>query len=153
MTFICSIENIASMAVFLVYVIPGVLYYYTRNPREIIAIIAVFGTGLLSEGVKHLIIGNRNPRPSGASDCDLLCINGLQEGKPGMPSGHSAMAAFFAGYYFNKTDEVWIKVALVIFATGVGYSRYTKRCHSIEQVIAGAMFGIIMSIIVTSYLL
>jgi membrane-associated phospholipid phosphatase len=153
MTFILSLENVASLSVLLVYIIPGILYYYTRNPREIIAIISVFGTGLLSEGIKHLVIGNRNPRPSGASDCDLLCTNGLQEGKPGMPSGHSALAFFFAGFYFNQTDEVWIKVILVIFATGVAYSRYTKRCHSIEQAIAGALFGIIMSIIVTSYLL
>jgi len=143
MSFILSLENIASLSVLLVYIIPGVLYYYTRNPREIIAIVSVFGTGILSESTKYLIIGDRSIRPQGASDCDLLCINGIQEGKPGMPSGHSAMAAFFAGYYFNETDQPLIKIILVIFVISVMYSRYTKRCHTLEQVIAGAIFGLL----------
>jgi membrane-associated phospholipid phosphatase len=147
------LEDLISLSVLLVYIIPGALYVYTGNVRDLIAIAGVVATGTLSEGIKHLIIGTRSPRPKGASGCDLLCNDGLQEGKPGMPSGHSALAFFFAGFYFNQTNEVWIKVILVIFATGVAYSRCTKRCHSIEQAIAGALFGIIMSILVTSYLL
>ena len=143
-----SLENIASISVTLVYIIPAILYYYSRNPREIIALVGAFGTGMLSEGIKHLIIGTRNPRPSGAYDCDLVCMNGLQEGKPGMPSGHAAVSTFFAAYYFNETSNIWIKLGLLVFAGSVMYSRYTKRCHTMQQVVAGCIFGLISCIIV-----
>jgi len=139
-----SLENTASMSVIAVYIIPSVLYYYTRNPREIMALLGAFGTGLASEGIKHLVIGERNPRPQGAYDCDLICMNGLQEGKPGMPSGHAAVSTFFAAYYFSETSNVWVRLALVVFAASVMYSRYTKRCHSAEQLVAGCLFGLIM---------
>lgn len=143
-----SLENAVSISVLFVYFIPTILYYYTRNPREIMALLGAFGTGLADEGIKHLIIGTRNPRPHGAYDCDLLCMNGLQEGKPGMPSGHAAVSTFFAAYYFNETSNTWIRIALVVFSVSVMYSRYTKRCHTIEQVIAGSIFGLMMSILV-----
>jgi len=139
------LDDILSMSVLLVYIIPGVLYVYTGNVRDLIAIAGVLVTGTLSEGIKHLIIGTRSPRPKGASGCNLLCSDGLQEGKPGMPSGHSATAAFFAGYYMEETTTPWIIGVLLIFAASVMYSRYTKRCHSMEQIVIGGLFGYGMS--------
>ena len=139
------LEDLISLSVLLVYIIPGALYVYTGNVRDLIAIAGVVATGTLSEGIKHLIIGTRSPRPKGASGCDLLCNDGLQEGKPGMPSGHSATAAFFAGYYMEETTNPWIIGALVIFAASIMYSRYTKRCHSMEQIVTGGILGYAMS--------
>jgi membrane-associated phospholipid phosphatase len=148
-----SLENLVSISVIFIYIIPAVLYQYTGNPREIIAIIGAFGTNLLSEGIKHLVIGTRNPRPLGASDCDLACMNGDQSGKPGMPSGHATAATFFAAYYFNETDNILIKIGLVVFAVSIMYSRFTKRCHTPEQIIAGSMFGIIMCTLIKQMLM
>jgi len=83
--------------------------------------VGAFGACALSETTKLHIIGNRNPRPMGASNCDLWCVDGDQGGKPGMPSGHSVQAAFFAGYYFNQTDSIYIKTALIAFPLAVMY--------------------------------
>jgi len=142
-------QDYISISVILVYIIPAGLYIYTKNLREIVAIVGAFGSSLISEGIKHLIIGTKSPRPKGANGCNLLCTNGLQEGRPGMPSGHSGLVAFFVGYYWNETNQLWIKVALVAFAALVMYSRYTKRCHSVEQIITGGLFGLGMSQLVT----
>ena len=142
------IQDYISMSILLVYIIPGIMYIYTHNPREIIAILGVFGSNMISESIKHLIIGTSSPRPKGAYDCNLLCTDGLQEGRPGMPSGHSGAVAFFVGYYWTETNNKWIKCALLLFASMIMYSRYIKRCHTIEQIIAGGLFGAGMSIIV-----
>ena len=136
-----SLENIVSISVILVYLVPGVLYFYTGNARELIAMIGALATVTTSEGIKYMIVKERNPRPKGARDCNLLCTDGLQEGRPGMPSGHSAMAAFFATFYINETEEIWVKILIVVFAISVMYSRYKKRCHSLEQIVVGCLFG------------
>lgn len=140
-----SVYDYISISVLLVYITPTILYFYTHNLREIIAIAGLVGSNLISEGIKHFIIGTRSPRPDGASGCNLLCTDGLQEGRPGMPSGHSGTVSFFVGYYWNETNKVWIKAALLVFAVLVMYSRYVKRCHSLQQIIAGALFGLGMS--------
>jgi len=142
------LQDIVSMSVALVYIIPAGLYFYTKNIREIIAIIGLLGTMLVSEGTKHTIIKESSPRPKGAYGCNLWCTDGNQEGRPGMPSGHSVMATFFAGYYFNETNIIWIKVILILFAASIMYSRYTKRCHSVEQIVVGGIVGLVMSQVV-----
>ena len=139
------IDDIISLSVLFVYIIPAILYVNTYNIRDLFAIIGITGSVAASEGIKYFVIKERSPRPIGATDCNLWCTDGIQEGRPGMPSGHSLMATFFAGYYFNETDNIWIKMALVIFAIAVMISRYTKRCHSIEQIVIGSLLGLGMS--------
>ena len=139
------IDDIISLSVLLVYIIPAILYVNTYNIRDLFAIIGITGSVAASEGIKYFVIKERSLRPIGATDCNLWCTDGNQEGRPGMPSGHSLMATFFAGYYFNEIDNIWIKIALVIFAIAVMISRYTKRCHSIEQIVIGCLLGLFMS--------
>jgi len=141
-------NDIISMSIILVYIIPAIMYYYTGNIREIIAIIGTFGSNILSESIKYYIIGTRSPRPKGAEGCNLLCNDGLQEGKPGMPSGHSGTVTFFMGYYWNEIDNDLIKIGLLIYVALVMYSRYAKHCHSIGQIVAGGLFGLGMSMLV-----
>jgi membrane-associated phospholipid phosphatase len=143
-----KLYDIISISVILVYIIPVIMYYYTGNIREIIAIIGAFATVTISEGIKYGIIGTRNPRPKGAEGCNLFCTDGLQEGRPGMPSGHSGLVGFFVGYYWNETTNKWVNIGLVIFAALVMYSRYIKKCHSIAQIVLGGLFGSGMSILV-----
>jgi membrane-associated phospholipid phosphatase len=122
-------NDIISISVILVYIIPAIMYYYTGN-------------------IKYYIIGTRSPRPKGAEGCNLLCNDGLQEGKPGMPSGHSGTVTFFMGYYWNEIDNDLIKIGLLIYVALVMYSRYAKHCHSIGQIVAGGLFGLGMSMLV-----
>ena len=142
------IQDYISMSILLVYIIPSIMYIYTHNPREIIAILGVFGSNMISESIKHLIIGTSSPRPKGAYDCNLLCTDGLQEGRPGMPSGHSTDVSFFAGYYWQQTNNIIIRSLLVMYAGIIMLSRYLKKCHTINQIIGGTIFGLSSSILV-----
>lgn len=103
-------------------------------------------------GVSHMlkvdIVKEASPRPKGACDCDLLCMDGNQEGKPGMPSGHSSAAAFFSAFYYQQTSNPWIKVSLILYTILVMTSRYLKKCHSLSQIAAGGLIGLLMNYLV-----
>lgn len=140
-----NISDLVSISVILLYIIPIVLYLITNNSIHITALLGVAGTTVLSETLKHQFIKEASPRPIGASDCNLLCNDGNRSGKPGMPSSHSAQAAFFSGYYIQLTDNIFIKLILIVYAISIMISRYIKRCHSIEQIIVGGILGLSLS--------
>ena len=137
-----------TMLVLLVYIIPFVLYFYTFNIVHVKAFLGAYGTLLLSESLKHFVIKKESPRPEGAENCNLWCNDGNQSGQPGMPSGHSTDVSFFAGYYWQHTDNIIIRSLLVIYAFIIMLSRYLKKCHTINQIIAGGLFGLSSSILV-----
>jgi membrane-associated phospholipid phosphatase len=140
-----NLANILSSSVILLYVIPFVLYLYTGNNIHFRAFLGASTTTIVSEGIKYLFIGNKSPRPKGAKDCDLLCNDGNQEGKPGMPSSHSALVAYFSGFYYQQTNNIFVRFLLVSYAGLVMMSRYVKKCHTINQIIAGTILGLSLS--------
>jgi membrane-associated phospholipid phosphatase len=140
-----SIPDLLSKSVILIYIIPLVLYVITGNYIHLKGFLGVAGTTIISETLKFFFVGKASPRPQGARDCNLLCNDGNQSGKPGMPSSHSASAAFFTGFYFYQTDNKFIRSALVIYTGLVMLSRYLKKCHTISQVLVGALLGVSLS--------
>ncbi len=98
------------------------------------------------------VVKQASPRLKGARDCDLMCMDGNQEGKPGMPSGHSSAAAFFSAFYYQQTTNPWIKAGLVLYVIIMMVSRYMKRCHSIPQIAVGGIIGLLMNYLVQSIL-
>jgi membrane-associated phospholipid phosphatase len=62
-----------------------------------------------------------------------------------MPSSHSSSVAFFSGFYYQQTDNKFIKGGLIIYAGLVMISRYLKKCHTISQIIVGALLGVSLS--------
>jgi len=61
-----------------------------------------------------------------------------------MPSGHSAQVAFFVGYYLQQlenTPHSLLAIGLVAYALLVFASRYVKQCHTLPQIIVGALLG------------
>lgn len=142
-----NIQDLISSSIIVVYAIPFILYGMTREPYHKIAFIGIFAASAISECIKHIFIKEASPRPQGAADCDILCCNGDQEGKPGMPSSHSATVAFFAAFYFRHTTNPYLRTALIIYALLVMRSRYVKRCHSIPQITVGAILGIGLSML------
>ncbi len=144
--------DIISLSTGFLYIISFILYLYTDLNYHIKGVIGLGITVGLSEFIKKFIIKDISPRPQGAKDCNLLCNDGNQYGKPGMPSSHSAAAAFFTVYYFNYTDNTIIKIFLVLYTMIVALSRYLKRCHTIYQIGAGLLFGSISAIIGVRYL-
>lgn len=129
------------MSAALLYVVPIIGYIISGNFIHIKAFIGLFATMGLGESIKYYIIKDLSPRPKGAYDCNLWCNDGLQEGKPGMPSGHSSQVTFFTSFYYHQTTHPWIRAGLIAYALLVMISRYLKRCHTISQIAAGALFG------------
>lgn len=140
-----NISNALSISVIYLYILPFILYVFTGNQMHFRAFLGISGTTILSETLKYFFIRNTSPRPKGARDCDLLCTDGNQEGKPGMPSSHSATVAFFSGFYIQQTDNILIKVLLIIYSGLVMLSRYIKRCHTLNQIIVGTLLGVSLS--------
>lgn len=139
------LEDIISMSVGILLIIPLILYAYTGNSVHIKVLFGLLGTTGLSEGLKYNVIRNLSPRPNGAHNCNLFCNDGKQEGRPGMPSSHSAEVAFFASFYSQYTENNYIRVCLILYAVLIMLSRYTKRCHSLSQITAGTLIGLAMS--------
>lgn len=145
-------EEEISLSVAFISLVPIVLYIITEDLNQLKALIGLIGTIIVNESIKYFVIKERSPRPIGAKNCNLCGDGGNQEGKPGMPSGHSAQIGFFAGYYFQQTDNIWIRLLLIIYAILVMISRYTKKCHTVYQILTGGMLGTVMSILTVRYL-
>ena len=139
------VQDLISMSAALLYAVPVIGYALSGNFIHIKAFLGLFATMGLGESIKYYIIKELSPRPKGASDCNLWCNDGVQEGKPGMPSGHSSQVSFFASFYYDQTSNEWIRAGLIFYALLVMISRYLKRCHTIPQIAAGALLGLLMS--------
>lgn len=142
-----NLQDFISFSVIVVYFIPITLYCITQQPYHIKALIGILATTAISECIKHIFVKDVSPRPYGATNCNLLCTNGNQEGKPGMPSSHSATVAFFAAFYYHHTTNPYLRMGLILYAIFVMMSRYHKRCHSIPQITVGALLGWSMSVL------
>lgn len=141
------ILNWISFSVIFLYIIPIVLFVYTWNVMHLKAFVGMALTAWLSESLKWYVIKDASTRPKGAKDCNLLCNDGNQEGQPGMPSSHSAQVAFFTGFYFFQTNNPLIRGLLIGYELLVMISRYLKRCHTIEQIGGGTLFGLTLSLL------
>lgn len=140
-----NIYDLISLSTMLLYVIPVIGYTMSGNIIHIKAFVGLFATMGIGESIKYFVIKEASPRPSSARDCNLLCNNGPQGGKPGMPSGHSSQAAFFASFYYHQTKNIWIRAGLILYELLVILSRYQTHCHTIPQIAAGTLFGLFMS--------
>lgn len=97
-------------------------------------------------------------RPKGAKNCGIfntdLGLNLLPHSRqnpkdshqtlvPGMPSTHQAVMAFIGVslmFYFRVGPVAWVTLTAISVLTA--WSRVYKGCHTLEQVIAGSIFGI-----------
>jgi membrane-associated phospholipid phosphatase len=145
-------SNLLSLSIIFIYIIPLILYIISGNYIHFKALFYLSGTTIISESIKYFLIGNSNPRPNSAKDCNLLCNDGNQSGKPGMPSSHSASVAFFSGFYYQQTNNTIIRISLIVYSGFVMLSRYWKKCHTISQIVVGALIGLTLSWLVVRHL-
>lgn len=113
---------------------PIYFWFTTYNTMHLVALVGIIVTMAITEGIKHFILPTWS-RPTGAKGCDLLCLSPNDEGKPGMPSGHMSSLGFYGGFY-QITNPLFYVYGLL-----VAMSRWAKRCHSVDQIIAGAVMG------------
>jgi len=119
---------------------PIYFYFQTTDPKHIIAILGTIVTAAIVESSKIYLFPFWS-RPAGARGCDLLTIDGSAENKPGFPSGHSAMIAYFGAFY-----GLWNSPYFLMYVAAIAASRYFKRCHSIPQIVAGLILGVVLGI-------
>lgn len=139
-----SLYDLLSMSVVVFYVLPIALYLLTGDVFHLKALAGYILVSAASEGIKHRLVGTRNPRPPGARDCNLWCNNGSQSGRPGMPSTHAAEVMYMAllyGTYPWVKDTPLAFLAVFVYAGAVIYARYAKRCHTPIQLLTGGLLG------------
>jgi membrane-associated phospholipid phosphatase len=86
-------------------------------------------------------------RPAGATGCDAFCLKGPVGGEPGFPSGHMTISSMFVAALWLRYHNpliLWIGVPWLI---AMGWSRWAKRCHNIEQIMAGTLTGVLSAVI------
>ena len=90
-----------------------------------------------------------NGRPPEATNCNVLNKGGPVGGKPGFPSGHTAMAVslftfLLIQWYKRKTTTIpKVLIVTCLFAILVPIARVGLKCHTVEQVQGGVVFGIL----------
>lgn len=146
-----NVQDLISTTIILLYGITFMMYLITGNVYHIIVAIGLWGTAGISEFIKHHIIKTYSPRPEGAFNCNVLCTDGSQAGKPGMPSSHAAASIFFVIMYWKYTKNPYVRTLLLIYYLLILQSRYFKNCHSIPQLIVGSLVGFSTSAIVLKY--
>jgi membrane-associated phospholipid phosphatase len=129
------IWNTISLSELLIPLFPTYWYLTTWNPIHLYGFLGIILTGSLVEIIKKFILPTMT-RPEGAKGCDLLCKSTNDTNKPGMPSGHTAMIAFFGSYYGIQSPYFIGYVILIMM------SRYFKKCHTIMQILAGLLLGL-----------
>lgn len=122
-------------------------YYNKRNMLYLYALFGLLSVNIVSELLKYYVFYN-NGRPQGATDCNLYNNNGNQSGAPGMPSSHAAITSYFVFTYiyiskFNTSKTLILLSYLYL----VLYSRYYKKCHSVEQLSAGFSLGTVSFVV------
>lgn len=100
---------------------------------------------MLKRALKHDMSYDWIHRPNGYDP--QVC--GVMKGSSGMPSGHTQAMFFLAMYVtlFHTSLRVPLVFAipLWIVAVAVGYSRVRYECHTVLQVVIGAVFGIALA--------
>jgi membrane-associated phospholipid phosphatase len=152
-----------TMSVFWDYVSVSVVGLYTYpilkcieeqslDLKWIICLIGLFMMHIVTTVIKRLVhkpltdyTNHWSHRPDGATNCDILCRNGDQQGRPGFPSGHMATVAFFTIYWLivhgMHRDAQVVHVIFIIYTILVALSRHRKKCHTLLQICVGYGVG------------
>jgi membrane-associated phospholipid phosphatase len=93
-------------------------------------------------------------RPRGAKDCDIFCRDGNVAGRPGMPSGHMASLSFAIVFMMlaivrgSPMQTALFGFLGLVYIVIMGMARYIKDCHTMGQIIAGAIWGALLAVLV-----
>jgi membrane-associated phospholipid phosphatase len=147
MTIVDTFASVTSLSVIFTTIIPIVIYLYNQSRVYLYFGIATLGSNVLN-GLLKLLFSTRLSafkRPAEAMNCNSWNSGGKCGGKAGFPSGHTQSTMFFAIFLYLITQNKWLLFAGLLWTFAVAFSRMRRRCHTLLQVIFGALFGIIYS--------
>ena len=136
---------------------PLIQYILTLDTTYIWYLVGMWGTHFITVILKlwtFRALSNQSwvKRPEDAMNCDIMCRNGDSSGRPGFPSGHMGHAAFFCGFVSAMAIHKKISHKHIIVLAGTAYvvltgmARYYKKCHNVEQIVAGTALGGVMGV-------
>jgi membrane-associated phospholipid phosphatase len=138
--------NAISMSSVAGVLVPFGVWTWTADLRYAGLAVAVILASATVEWIKRVVVaagaGPWSRRPAGARDCDMWCAGGPVGGAPGFPSGHmSTTTLLVTGMWFlTKAPAVlWIGVPWI---GAMAWARWVKRCHSVVQIVGGALVGV-----------
>jgi membrane-associated phospholipid phosphatase len=132
----------------------------TKNLYILSIVALLFAKQIPEKLVKYSIRGDfgdeLNQRPYDAKNCNMINEGGRAVDRPGFPSGHSTVAYILltiAVYEWiqqqkglHGTPPILIFI-LLFFALAVPFARVQSHCHTIQQVLGGAILGIVIGLI------
>ncbi len=119
---------------FFLIALPVGYWAWDKNKFTRVALI-VFASALLNAYLKDLW---QDPRPDPS-----IWIDPYMDDSYGLPSGHTQIGIvmwFWLAYEIRKT---WAWIAAAIIASGIAFSRLYMGVHDVEDVIGGAIFGVL----------
>ena len=125
------------ISIFVLYKLPSYLGMF---------LIGSVASILINYLLKGLI---KQPRPN--QDAFLQTIERQYRGivgfgRYGMPSGHTQLAVFITTYVCLATKNVYITLIYIIICIIVMYQRVKYDFHTITQVVAGAVTGVVVAV-------
>lgn len=146
-----SIEGIVSLTAIAIVAYPIIKILQDVRASKVYI---VWGLGVLFAVAMSYVLkysfGNRfwfAKRPDDAVNCSLTNSGGPVGGRPGFPSGHvTQIAAFWTLGYLITKNPVYMYIGLV-HVLAMAWSRVALRCHTIEQVAAGAVTGVVSALV------
>ena len=158
-------EGVARAWPVIIIIVPFLSYFLTNDISLLLlsvmlVLVDKFFTPFLKNFVFKNLMGSKSypilgtgTRPKGAKDTGcFLTKKDIPSDTYGMPSGHATSAWFFSIYtinkIFNSSMNQITKILGISLFIGLGfaimYSRLIFRCHTIQQVIIGAILGSIL---------
>ena len=156
------VEGIARAWPVIIIIIPFLSFFLTNDIdllllSVMLTLVDKFITPFLKNYIFKNLMGTKNypilgigKRPKGARDtgCFLTKKDEISN-TYGMPSGHATSASFFSMYAINiilnsSMNQITKILGTFLFiglGLGIMYSRVKFRCHTIQQVILGGIFG------------
>jgi membrane-associated phospholipid phosphatase len=120
-----------------------------KRKMALVFVLSYLLSSILAQGLKHLIF-TESLRPAMVLDLSRLhIIDGVEiRNYNSFPSGHTTTAfAFFALLSFYAKNRL-IKIAYILPAVFVGFTRIYLLQHFFEDTLFGSLLGVISAVVV-----
>lgn len=139
------------IAIMIILIIIGILYYKHKIIEAIFFGINMFGIAIISQVVKFLV---GRARPKGEWLVDISEYTNI--GSYSFPSGHTMLAMagalmiiyFILDIYKKKIAAIFISILIFIYAILVGVSRVYVGVHYLSDIVGGAALSALWVFIV-----